>query len=470
MNLHRMQSLKTTSPSMGILANIGRYIQQIWQLGLELLRGEKKELPRFANSVALILGRFASSGLGFLTWMIIARLYVPSEMGIASGLVSAMMLLVQLSMLGIGAAFIARLPHHPHRSARLLDTSLNIVSALALISAGGFILLSSWFFHELRIVADQPGYAFLFLGMVLFGTLYTLMDHFSIAIRRSDQVLSRNVLHGVVAILAAGAFPLLFQSSTSIFIIFSWTLAGLGSCALGLVQLWRSMSRYIFRLSIDRQMAKELVATGLPNYLLTMSERAPNWILPILVTEMLSPADNARWYTVWMMAWVVFQIPISIGQNLFADVARHPDKLKSSIRYSHRTSLILGSLAAVGVLIFAPLMLSLLGKEYAAIGTLPLRIISLAVYPVVFIQAYYAVCRGVSRLFEATMTGLISGIVGVAAAITMGMAYGLPGMAIAWLITQSMAGLWAMWRTRYLVRHSPASSPSSDEVSGDEVA
>jgi hypothetical protein len=82
------------------------------------------------------------------------------------------------------------------------------------------------------------------------------------------------------------------------------------------VQLWRSLSGYIFRPSLEKGIAAELIKSGLPNYLLTLSERAPNWVLPILVTELLSPADNARWYAVWMMAWVVFQIPISIGQNL----------------------------------------------------------------------------------------------------------------------------------------------------------
>lgn len=415
-----------------------------------LVGTERKELPRLANSLALIVGRFASSGLGFLTWLVTARLFSATEVGLASGLVSAMMLLVQFSMLGIGAAYITRYPDHQERPARLLNTSTTIVSSIALLASGAFILLSGWFFKEINVVAVQPVYGLVFLGMVLFGVVNTLMDSFSIAQRRSDHVLTRNVLFGVVAIAVIGLSALLLSEQTSLLIILGWTMAGLSACVLGAIQLWRSVSHYLYRPSLEKDFARELIKTGLPNYLLTLSERAANYVLPILVTELLSPADNARWYTVWMMAWVVFQVPISIGQNLFVDITRHPEKMDQSIAYSRRTSLILGSLAALAAIILAPFMLNLLGGQYAAQGALPLRILALAVYPVIFIQSYYAICRGTGRLREATLTGLASGIVSIVSAAFVGLEYGIAGMALAWLVTQVIAGIWAYWRIRVL--------------------
>jgi O-antigen/teichoic acid export membrane protein len=415
-----------------------------------LVGSERKELPRVANSLALIAGRFASSGLGFLTWLVAARLYTAAEVGLASGLVSAMMLLLQFAMLGIGAAYIVRYPAHQARPTRLLNTASTIVSAAALIICGIFIVLSALFFEELNIVALQPLYGLIFTGMVLFSTVNTLMDSISIALRRNDHVLARNVLFGLIAILVIGLLALLMPGRTSLFIILGWTAAGLSACVLGSIQLWRTLSGYLFFPSLEKGIASELIRSGLPNYLLTLSERAPNWVLPILVTELLSPSDNARWYAVWMMAWVAFQIPISIGQNLFADITRQPDNMDSAIAYSRRSSLILGTLAAAGILLLAPFMLNLLGKEYAAIGALPLRILSLAVYPVVFIQAYYAVCRGTGRLREATLTGLTSGVVSTVSAAVVGLQYGIAGMAVAWLVTQIFAGIWAYWRTRKL--------------------
>ena len=71
---------------------------------LNAFLSDHAELRRLWNSLSLILGRVSSSGLGFITTMLTARLYAPAEVGISSGIVSAMMLCVQIALLGVGAA------------------------------------------------------------------------------------------------------------------------------------------------------------------------------------------------------------------------------------------------------------------------------------------------------------------------------------------------------------------------------
>ena len=460
---HKSIGAKVTGSARRSVAQLG----EAWQVWKELQQGKRTTLPRFANSVALILGRVASSGLGFLTWLITARLFAPAEVGIASGVVSAMMLCVQLALLGIGAAVIKLYPEHESRPARLLDSSLNLVSAAALVASGLFLLLASVAFRELSVVAATPLYTLLFLAMTLFGAVNVLLDNVSIAMRRNDQVFVRNVLFGIITISLVAALPLLLGAADSISIVFAWALAGFGACALGAVQLWRSLSHYFYRPQINLGIGRRLVRVGLPNYLLTLTERAPNWVIPIIVTELLSPVDNAHWYTVWMMAWVVFIVPISVGQNLFAEASRRPDAIREALRHSTRTSLLLGGLAAGGIALFAPLILSLLGPGYAAAGVTPLRILVLAVVPVIYIQNYYAICRARSKLLEATLTGITSGTASVVAAIAVGPVYGLTGMALSWLITQSLVSLWAIWRLRRLMRSAEAASSQLSSIPGN---
>lgn len=446
LTLHQMISPKMVS----LLTSARDLVHQPRQIIHELQLGKRRELPRLWNSLALILGRVASSGLGFLTWLFTARLYATSEVGIASGVVSAMMLCVQFSLLGIGSAYISYYPVFREKPSRLLNTTLHIVSGVSLLMAGLFVIFASSAFRELNVVSSQLAYVLLFLGITLFGAVNVLMDNISIAMRRSDQVLFRNILFGVVTVVAVAGLPLITQNRDSITIVLAWTLAGLSACALGAFQLVRSETTYRYRPEVDSLITKNVLRVGFPNYLLTLAERAPNWILPILVTELLSPVDNAHWYTVWMMAWVVFIVPISISQNLFAEVSRRPVSLNEAVRHTTRTSLVLGGGAAVIVIVLAPFMLSLLGKGYATAGTLPLRILALAVIPVVFIQAYYAVCRGMNRLREANITGLVSGLIGILVATVAGVLYGLTGMAIGWLVTQSVAGIWAGIRLRHM--------------------
>jgi O-antigen/teichoic acid export membrane protein len=419
---------------------------------LKNLISDRINVQKLWNSIALILGRFSSSGLGFVTWLITARLYAPAEVGIASGIISAMMLCVQLALLGLNSAFVAFYPKHHRQPSSLLNTTLNSVSLASLLAALLFLLLSSVMFHELSIVSHSLIYILLFLGMTLFGTLNTFMDHVSIAIRRGNQVLIRNILFGGITILFVSALPLVVGSVTSKSIIFAWMLAGLFACTIGGFQIVRSIPAYRYRFTVDTGIGKGLIRVSLQNYLLTLVERAPNWILPIIVTEMLSPTDNAHWYTLWMMAWVIYIIPISIGQNLFADVSHQPGTYRQALRYSLLTSLILGTIAAASTMLLANFLLSLLGESYAVAGAIPLRILALGVYPAIFIQAYYGICRGKNMLSEAIFTGAAAGFTGVLAASLVGLRFGLVGMAAAWLITQFLVGSWALIRLRILSR------------------
>ncbi len=450
---NRLSLPQIISPKMGsLLTRVRDLALQPGQVVKEFRLGKRRELPRLLNSLALILGRVASSGLGFLTWLITARMYATAEVGIASGVVSAMMLLVQLALLGVGSAFITNYPKFQEAPSRLVNSALHIVSGVSLLMAGLFVILASTAFRQLNVISSQLVYVLLFLGITLFGTVNVLLDHISISMRRSDQVLSRNFLFGVVTLVAVAGLPLITQNKYSMTIVLSWTLAGFSACTLGAFQLLHSESAYHYRPELDGLVTKDLIRVGFPNYLLTLAERAPNWILPILVTELLSPIDNAHWYTVWMMAWVIFIIPISIGQNLFAEISRQPETLNEAVRHSTRTSLVLGGGAAVIVILLAHFLLSLLGKGYAAAGTLPLRILAIAVFPVVFIQAYYAVCRGRNLLREANITGTVSGIVGIIVAILSGLVYGLPGMAVGWLVVQSATGIWAGVRLQWMAK------------------
>lgn len=423
---------------------------------------KQQELSRLYNSASLILGRVASSGLGYLTWLITARLFDAREVGIASGVVSAMMLCVQIALFGIGAAVIKIYPEHLNSPSRMFNTAINLVAGASLGTAALFLLFARTFFNELNVVGAVPLYALLFLAINFFGAINVLLDHVSIAIKRGDQVFTRNVLFGLITIAGVAALPLLGKTTTSIAIVSAWAAAGFAACFLGAIQLIRTVPAYRYTPTVERSTGLQLVKVGLPNYLLTLAERAPNWILPIIITELMSPVENARWYAVWMMAWVVFLVPISIGQNLFAEISHNPKNFHRPLRISYRNSLIGGSVAAALVIGLAPYLLWLLGKSYSAAGTTPLRILALAIFPITVIQMYYAVCRGTQRLVEATITGLVSGALGIGAAILVGPAYGLTGMAAAWLITQTAAAIWAGTRTAVLMRKADRSIDKED--------
>jgi len=418
-------------------------------------RSAPARLSVLFSSVALIAARVVSMGLGFVAWLLAARLFAPEEVGVASALVASMMLCVQFGLLGIGSAVVALLPSHRDAQERMVSAGATVVVLCVLGVTLGFFALAVTLLSELSMVV-APVYAIAFLGMTVFGTLNTYYDYISLALRRGDQVLVRNIAFGVVtiAVLAISAF-LFSDAQGSLLILVAWASAGLAACAVAGVQVARALggapaARW------DLPLTKRLVRVGWPNWLLTLAERAPALAMPVLVAQILGPTTNAFWYASWMMAWVVLIIPISIGQSVFAEASRDPASARAAMLHGLRTSLAIGVPAALVLAVAAELALTLLGAEYAAQSAPALRVLVVTVVPVTVIQAYYAVSRARGALTEAIVVGVLGGGATVVAALAAGRLGGLVAASAAWVLAQSVIAIWAAARLRIMFRSSPA--------------
>jgi O-antigen/teichoic acid export membrane protein len=413
-------------------------------------RSPTRELPMVLNSVALIGAKVSSLGLGFLAWLVAARLFDASAVGVAAAVVSAMMLCVQLGLVGVGASIINLFPARRDAPARLLDTAFSIV-ALASTGAGlVFVVLAIAALHELRPVVLDVRVTAAFLALTLAGAVGVLLDQLSTVMRRGDEALVRNVVTGVVTLVLLGALALVPSGTTDVAlgVVLAWLAGSAAAVVVGWRQLRASRLRYRWRPLLDRSLGRPLVSLGLPNWLLTLTERAPGPILPIVVTEVLSPEANAHWYVVWMLAWVVFIVPIQVGLSAFAEASHRPDALDQIVRRATRTSLAIGVAGALATTILADLVLHLLGRGYAGEGAFPLRILVWTVVPMTWTQAYFAVCRATGRLRESTLASAVGTAGGILVAAVAAATGGLALMAASWLATQSLLAAWSLARLR----------------------
>ena len=406
------------------------------------------------SNLALIAARVASMALGFLAWLLAARLFAPAEVGIASALVAAMMLCVQLGLLGIGSAVVALLPIYRSAEERLVDVGATVVVLCALGVTLGFFILVGTVLKELTLVV-APAYAFSFLAMTVFGTLNTYYDYVSLALRRGDQILVRNIAFGIVTLGVLAVCASLLAGPGSLMIVLAWASAGAAACVIAVVQVARALRRRPAA-RVDRSLTARLVGVGWPNWLLTLTERAPALGMPVLITQMLGPTTNAFWYAAWMMAWAVLIIPISIGQSVYAEISRDRATARSAVLHGLRSSLMIGVPAALVLAIVAELALLLLGARYAAESAPALRVLVASVVPATVIQAYYAVSRARGALAEAILVGALGGSATVAAALIAGQVGGLVAMAAGWVIAQSIIAIWAAVRLWAMFRAMPA--------------
>ncbi|HWU06317.1 MAG TPA: hypothetical protein VN520_08015 [Streptomyces sp.] len=456
---------------------IGRAAYRV-ALAAPMLRGARRRtaagarsnrvepLPSGVNSLALVAAKVASMGLGFLFWILAARIASPVEVGLAAGAVSAMMLCTQIAILGFGSAVITHLKANEGRLPVLLNSALTLVMSASSILSLAFVGLAGLVLAQLDVVAHSPGFAALFVAAAVFGTLGILLDQTATALRRGDQALVRNVAFGAGALLGLVAVALSLPAPSAGAVFAPWAVAGALATTVGVWQLRRAIPRYRLRASVDGPLSGQLVRSALPNYVLTLAERTPGLILPIVVTELLSPNANATWYAVWMMAWVVYIIPVQVGLTVFSEIANDPRSQSAAVRHGIRSSLGLGTLLAGTVAVAAGPLLGLLGPHYAESGATPLRILVLGWFPLTFVHCYYAAARARRRLREAIAVAIVSAVVSVIAAAVAGATVGLTAMAAAWLAAQTLIGAWAILRLRMT---SPAAAiPSSARVVSGE--
>lgn len=425
------------------------------------------ELTMTGNSLALIASRAVAMGLGFLFWLLAARTFPEAQVGIAAAVVSAMMLCTNIALFGLGSAVISRLPHHREGPAPLLNSALTLATVASALAALLFLAVAAVGLPELSVVAEDPVYALLFVACSVLGTLGLLLEQTSTALRRGDHALVRGVGSGLITVLGLVAVVIVTDATNSVLLLAPWVAASAFVLALGIVQLYRALRGYRTRWNARPPMARELLVSGLPNHALTLAERAPALLLPVIVIEVLSPADNATWYAVWMMALVVFIVPMQVGMALFAEVAADAGRMRAAVRSAVTAALAVGVPAALVLAVLAHPLLSLLGSAYADDGATPLRILVVAILPLTVVQAYFAACRGSGRLREAIATGWLSGIAALVVAAVAAGAGGLDAMAVAWLLAQAATAAWAGLRLRRLNRSDPPVEPVTPVPAAD---
>jgi O-antigen/teichoic acid export membrane protein len=403
-------------------------------------------LPSSVNSLALITSKTMAMALGGLFWILAARAAAPAEVGLAAGAVSAMMLCTQIAILGFGSAVILHVRNNKERLAVLFNSALSLVSVVSAALSILFVLIAGAVLVELDVVAHSLLFASLFVSAGIFGTLGILLDQTCTALGRGDQALIRNVTFGGTTLLGLVIVASTIAHPSAKALFAPWAVAGALATVIGLWQLRRSVRHFRPRPSIDGPLSRRLVRSALPNYVLTLIDRTPALVLPVLVTELLSPDANATWYAVWMMTYVVYVIPVQVGLNVFSDIARDPASELRAVRRGVRTSLAFGLPLAGAVAVGAHWLLDLLGDHYSDGGVTPLRILVIGWIPLTFVQVYQASARARGRVREATAVAAVSAVLSLTAAAVAAMNGGLTAMALAWLGALVPTALWSAWR------------------------
>jgi O-antigen/teichoic acid export membrane protein len=400
------------------------------------------------SSLGLVFAKAAQTGAGFAFWVVAAHAASEREVGLTTAAVSAVMICTQLAVLGTGSAVIVSVGRG-EPPARVLDAAFGIVGVAGTVLALGYLVLQS------AVAPDTASVSVLFwltfLMAAVAGTMSIVLDQALLALGRGASATLRYTLGGAVSLGAAALVGFRGQGASADLLMACWALGATVACGVGAVQL-RKLVGYRPRPSLRPTHGRSLLALGIPNQLLTLTERAPGLVLPLLLAHMVSPEVAAYWYPAWMMAWAAYTAPMLLGIVQFSEGVRNPGRLVATTWASFRWSLVIGGLGAVVLVVFAHPLLHLLGDRYADSSTGALRLLAAGLVPYAVLQAYNSVCRVRGRYAEAIVVGVTLGVALCAAAL-LAADSGASAMALAWLVVLSIGAAGAGLRLVAVLRH-----------------
>lgn len=412
------------------------------------------------NSLYLIMSTavMAASGLGF--WFLSARLYTPEQIGLSSTLIAITTTMGLYSLLGFDNVLVRFLAKSKERS-RVIDTSILVTLAASAVLGVSFLLLLDVISPSLHDTLSHPLAKIYFVIALAFVTVNTLTDSVFIGTRTSKYILAANTGLSIAKLL----LPLVLVSYGAYGLFLAYALAVTVAGVISFYFMYRRLD-YRPQFAIDRATLHEVKDFSAATFATNITAAIPFMALPIIVTNQLGAEAAAYFNLAMTIAAMLFIVPRSMANSLFAEGAANPAQFRHQAWRSLGQAV--GFMLPLGLAFYAGghLLLSIFGQTFAASSTPLLHILvlsGLSLAIVVTCQAVLKVYHRLKALFAIQLIGTIA-MVGLSWLWTGSM--GASGAAWGWLAGEAvMAGLYmlAAWPLLRTPRETGAPAPANQE-------
>lgn len=316
--------------------------------------------PLYKNSIFNMSGTFILGSLGFVFWIIIARLYKTEEVGIATTLISIMALLSSFTIMGLNSSLIRYLPQSGNKN-ELINSSFVIVTCVALAASALFVLGVPVFSPQLSFMRTNLFYIVSFTLFLIFCSLNALIESIFMAFRIAGNILIKNIIISTLklllpfALISLGAYGIFASTASAI--------------ALGVVaSMTILLLKFKFRLSISVKfsLVKETSLYSFANYMVSFLFNMPSLVLPVIILNTLSAKYAAYYYVASMIQSTLLIIPLATAQSLLTEGAYNEAELKKHVMKALRTIVVILVPATVTIILSGNILLQFFGKNYAS--------------------------------------------------------------------------------------------------------
>jgi O-antigen/teichoic acid export membrane protein len=385
----------------------------------------------YRNAFYLLLHLGSSAVLGFGFWIVVARLYVPDDVGLAAAAIAAASLMALLGNLGLGSGLIRFVSNAGSQGNSLINScfSLGALASMgaALVFLGG---LSLWA-PSLLFLLETPVFAITFVAFAGSFNLIGMAGNALVANRRADLTLASSLIHGLLRLPLVILLGLVFR----VYGIFAAATVGIVGALLVALFLFLPRVQLAYRpwFTIDRELIRKVMPFSMANYAGHLLSMGPGFVLPIIIVNMVGAEANAYFYGAWLIGTLLFAVGNAASLSLFAEGSSDEMNLGVYLRQSLGMSFVIVMPAVLVVLVLADKLLLLFGSGYSENATALLRILAISALPTVINNAYLGAKRVEKKLT------VIAGLSSVPAAGIVALTYllvpvvGITGVGIAYL-------------------------------------
>jgi O-antigen/teichoic acid export membrane protein len=392
--------------------------------------------PLYKNSFLLFTSYVAGAALGFFFWMIAAKFYPKEDVGIASALISSILLLVSLSSLGLGESIIRFFPES--NKSKVFSTSVIITTFFAVVFGILFIAGTDIFSPELGILNSYN--AVIYLLFVAANSIVILIGTSFIAMRKSEFSLLLNIILGsrIVFLL-----PLIFMGYMGIFGAYGASV--IITCTVLFLFLVRSGITPVF--TLDMTYLRDALRFSAGNYFAGLLITVPTLILPIMVLNLLGAEKTATFFIAFAIAFILFMIPSAVSTSLFVE-GSHEENLKKNTLKSLFIVIVMLIPSVIILYLVGGNILAIIGESYTE-GLDLLRILAFSSFFVAIVNVYFSI-----KKVQKDMKGLVflSSLLFVLLIVLSYIfipKFGIVGVGFAWMVTYGLCSMVVgvmMWR------------------------
>jgi O-antigen/teichoic acid export membrane protein len=385
----------------------------------------------FRNATYLTASTAVMSLLGFLFWFFVAHLYSPSQIGVASALISIATLTSTLSLLGLNAGIIRFLPSSKDQSRDINAAAIVIAGATTLLAAA-YAFVGTRLTGATSLLASTTN-KFAFTALMVTVSLNSLTDSVFIARRRGEYHTAGYTALGLIKLL----LPLFLVPLGAAGIFGAYILSMLVSLLLSLYLMVRGCGYHFFARP-NWKIIAQIRAYATHNYIGGVLAGLAPQLMPQFIIRSIGDSSVAYYSMAWTMANLLYVVPSAAMQSLLAEASHDPEKKNEQIARMIKTLIFILIPAVTVAVLIAPFMLRLFGAQYQRHATAIFQIFALATF---FVASSTI---GNTLLNIERKTGGIVAMQIVNLVTTFGSAawlirYGLPGIGLTMLLGNVMA-------------------------------